>query len=78
MSRKGYGNTAGEKVLCPLFKAYTANEIRCERHVPDSSVTVLRYGDAEKCRAQRKLYCEKNWKRCEQYLAWKHFQWEDD
>lgn len=77
MARKGYGNCEGENVLCPLFKAFTGNEIRCESHVPDSSVVVIRYRDVKKCDKQRRIYCEENWERCEHYLAWRHMRWED-
>ena len=77
MSRKGYGNAEGENVLCPLFKVFTPNSIRCESHVPDSNGVEIRYRDTRKCELQRKLYCEGNWKRCEHYLAWRHMRWED-
>jgi hypothetical protein len=30
------------------------------------------------CRKQRKMFCEGCWDRCEHYLSWKHFNWEDD
>lgn len=77
MSRKDCGNTEGENVLCPLFKAFTPTTIRCESHVPDSSVVEIRYRNAENCEKQRQLYCEENWTRCEHYLAWKHMRWEE-
>ena len=77
MPRAGYGNAEGENILCPLFKAFTGNEIRCESHVPESSAVVIRYRSEEACNKQRCLYCEDQWKRCEHYLAWKHLNWED-
>ena len=77
MARKGGTQRNGESILCPCFKGVTANEIWCESHVPESSVTVLRYGSKEARRKQVKLYCECNWKRCEHYLAVKHMRWED-
>ena len=77
MPRASYGNAEGEAVLCPLFKAVTPNEIRCESHVPDSSVIAIRYRDIKACEKQRRLYCEENWQRCEHYIAWKHMRWED-
>ena len=77
MSREEYGNTEGEAVLCPLFKSFSPNTIRCESHVPDSNAVEIRYRDTRKCDLQRKLYCEGNWKRCEHYLSWKHMRWED-
>ena len=78
MSRRECGNTEGENILCPLFKAFTQNTIRCESHVPDSNVVEIRYGDTRKCEQQRKLYCEQNWKRCEHYLSWEHMKWIDE
>ena len=78
MSRKECGNTDGENILCPLFKAFTDSTIRCESHVPDSNVIEIRYGDTKSCGAQRKLYCEGNWQRCEHYIAWKHLKWIDE
>ena len=78
MGRPGEGNRAGESILCPLFVSFTENEIRCSPHVPEASATILRYADRSACRQQRKTYCEGCWKKCEQYLSWKHFNWEDD
>lgn len=71
------GNTEAEYVLCPLFREFTKNTIRCESHVPDSNTIEIRYRDVKKCETQKKLYCEGNWKRCEHYLAWRHMRWED-
>ena len=78
MGRPGEGNRDGENVLCPLFVAYSENEIRCHALIPDSSATIHRYGDRRACWGQRKMYCEGNYKRCEHYLSWLHFRWEDD
>ena len=78
MGRPGTGNREGEYVLCPLFISFTDNELRCESHVPDANATIMRYAEKEKCRTQRRLYCEGDWRRCEHYLAWKHFRWEDE
>ena len=78
MGRKEAGNWAGENVLCPLFVAFTENELRCESHVPDAAASILRYATKDACKKQRTMYCEGEWKRCEHYLAWKHFKWEDD
>jgi len=77
VSRKACGNTEGEAVLCPLFKSFTANTIRCESHVPDSETVELRYSDTKKCAMQRKIFCEGVWKRCEHYQSWVHMKWED-
>lgn len=78
MGRPGTGNRAGENILCPLFVSFTDNELRCQSHVPDANACILRYSDQEACRNQRKMYCEGNWKRCEHYLSWEHWRWEDD
>lgn len=78
MGRQGAGNRDGENVLCPLFIAFSDNEIRCQPLVPESSATRHSYGDRNACRMQRKLYCEGCWKRCEHYISWIHFRWEDE
>ena len=78
MGRPGEGNREGEYVLCPLFVAYTDNEIRCKPHIPEASATLHRYSDRDACKRQRNMYCEGCWERCEHYLSWKHFAWEDD
>ena len=78
MARKSEGNRDGENVLCPLFVAFTDNDIRCHPHVPDAAATILRYSDKSACYRQRKMYCEGCWERCEQYLTWLHFRWEDE
>lgn len=77
MNYKDYGNREGEAVLCPLFKSFTQNSIRCESHVPDSNAVEIQYKSTNKCETQRTLYCEGNWKRCEHYLSWLHMRWED-
>ena len=77
MSRR-HGNRDSEYILCPLYRCYTSNTIRCESHVPEADVMELKYWDAKKCEKQRKLYCEGNWKRCEHYISWKHMNWIDD
>ena len=78
MSRPEVGNREGENVRCPLFIAFTENEIRCFPHVPEASATVNKYNDRNMCYKQRKLFCEGEWERCEHYQTWKHFMWEDD
>lgn len=78
MGRKGSGNTEAENVLCPLFKSFTCNTIRCESHVPESVTVEIRYSDTKKCKQQRELYCEGAWKRCEHFISWKHMNWLDE
>lgn len=65
-------------IICPLYIAHTDHEIRCQAHVPDATATILRYSDMGRCQAQRKTYCEGCWKRCEHYLTWIHFRWEEE
>ena len=78
MGRPGEGNREGETILCPLFIAYSDLEIRCEAHMPEGSATVLKYNDKKACRKQIEMFCEGCWQRCEQYLCWKHWKWEED
>ena len=78
MSRKECGNTEGEAVLCPLFKAFTNSTIRCESHVPDSQTGEIRYASTKKCEFQRKTFCEGCWERCEHYRSWEHWNWNDE
>ena len=78
MPRQGYGNAEGETILCPLFKAWAENEIRCESHVPESSIVAIRYRSTEAFEKQKRLYCEENWKRCEHYQAWLHLRWGEE
>lgn len=65
-------------ILCPLYIAHTDNEIRCKPHVPDATATIIRYKNRESCASQRKLFCEGCWSRCENYITWKHWTWEDE
>ena len=78
MGRPGEGNRDGENVLCPLFMSYKENTIKCQAHIPEASSVEIKYSNTRACTAQRQIYCEGNWKRCEQYLAWIHFRWEED
>lgn len=78
MGRPGEGQRDGKSVLCPMYVCYGDFEIRCRPHVPDSAATILKYANKNLCERQRTTYCEGCWERCEQYLAWKHFRWEDE
>lgn len=78
MSRKECGNTEGEAVLCPLFKSFTPNTIRCDSHMPGSNAVEFRFRDQKKCEMQRKIFCEGCWERCEQYRSWYHMKWAED
>ncbi len=78
MSRKGAGNNESISTLCPLFKASNANWIRCESHVPDSETVEIRYAHASRCRAQRTIFCEGCYQRCEHYRSYIHMKWPED
>lgn len=79
MGRPGSGNRQSESILCPLYIAFTDTELRCASHVPECSVTILRYRRTEDCQKQRTTFCEGCWSRCEHYRSWEHFiNWEDD
>lgn len=66
-----------DHIKCPFFRAHSGREILCESHVPDSRVTI-RF-DSEKAKnIQQHIYCEGNYKRCEHYIAVRHFRWEDE
>ena len=65
-------------ILCPLYVAHTDNEIRRKPTFPETVATRYRYKTRDSCASQRKLYCEGCWKRCEHYLTWVHFRWEDE
>ena len=77
-ARKVVRSRAGEYVLCPIFIANTKNEIQCQAHLPDSSSTVHKYSNEQMCRRQRTMFCEGCWERCEHYLSWRHFRWEEE
>lgn len=76
---EGYGNrNRAESVLCPLFRAYRQNGIRCASHVPESSTVEICYQNSAACEKQRKLFCEGEWQRCEHYRSWEHMNWIDE
>ena len=76
---EGYGTRErAYDVLCPLFRAYRPNGIRCESHVPESNTIEICYQNQKACEKQRHLYCEGEWKRCEHYQSWLHMRWQDE
>lgn len=77
MARKGCAKTESESIVCPCFRASSEKELWCESHVPESSMTVLRYRNAGALKKQIEIYCKENYKRCEHYLSVKHMKWED-
>ena len=78
MGRPGSGNRDAENILCPLFIEINEKEIRCAPHVPEARATIIWYRSPEACRKQRATFCEGCWERCEHYLSWKHFVWDED
>ena len=78
MGRTRTEDRDGEYVLCPLFVAFSDYEIRCKAHIPDANAAIQRYADRERCKLQKEQYCQGCWQRCEHYLSWKHFAWEDE
>ena len=65
------------KIICPLYRSYTAKSIICKGHIPDSE-TELRFRAEAYKDQQQELYCMGCYKMCEQYRAYQHFRWEDE
>lgn len=66
-------------VKCPLYLGHTEADINCQPHVGDSKWVAIHYATPELRKRQQKTYCETLcFSRCEHYLSWKHFAWEDD
>ena len=78
MPRKGSWLKEDYRGRCPLHLAYRENEIMCKSHLPGSTACIHHYADPEESRKQQELYCNANYQRCEHYLSWKHFVWEDE
>lgn len=53
-------------VLCPFYKNDGIQRIVCEGLVSDSSIT-LTYMNKVDCKRQKKVFCCKNYKKCEVY-----------
>ena len=65
-------------ILCPLFVAHGDREILCESHIPDAKCTCIRFKNSSEKEVQQHTFCEACYERCEQYLAVKHFKWEEE
>jgi len=78
MSRPGSWLTQDYRARCPLHIAYRDNEIMCQAAMPDSSAVIHKYDETEKAHAQIRIFCCREYERCEHYRAWKHFMWEDE
>jgi hypothetical protein len=77
---KGHGPSTRRAayVLCPLYVADGERDILCESHIPDARVTVNRFNSKKDKDTQKRCFCEGCWKRCEHYLSWKHWKWEEE
>ena len=63
--------------LCPIFVSVSETEIVCRSCVNGARCSILRYDDRLQREQQTNIFCKQNYKRCEQYLAYKHFSWQD-
>ena len=64
--------------VCPIFVAVSEKEIICKSCVNSSKCCVLRFDDRIQRETQTNIFCKQNYKRCEQFLSWQHFSWQDD
>ncbi len=79
MSRKHIPNTRhAEDIRCPLFVAESERDILCESHMMDAKVTIIRYRTGKDKAIQRACFCEGAYEKCEHYVSWKHWRWEDE
>lgn len=78
MPRPGSWMIEDYRARCPLHIAYRQDEIMCKPAMPEAAATVHRYEDPELAVGQIRTYCCGCYERCEHYLAWKHFMWDDD
>ena len=68
-----------EKGMCPLFLHYGELDISCRAHVGDAKWTTIHYPTQQMREQQMRCYCQTQcFRRCEHYLSWKHFAWEED
>lgn len=68
-----------EMVMCPLYVGHTEKDINCQSHVGDAKWTTQHYETPQLRLTQQRTFCETRcFKRCEHYLSWKHFAWQED
>lgn len=65
-------------IACPLHIAHSEREITCKSYMVGSEKVSIKFDVRHNKEQQYALYCCGNYKYCEQYLSWKHFQWQDD
>ena len=63
--------------LCPIFVSASETEIVCKACVNGARCTCLRWDDRLQREQQTNIFCKGNYKRCEQYISWLHFSWQD-
>ena len=66
-----------ERERCPIFVSVSETEITCRSCVNGSRCSVIRFDDRIQREQQTEIFCKQNYKRCEQFLSWKHFSWQD-
>ncbi len=64
--------------ICPLFIAHSDKEIICKSHMTGADRVSLLYWSKANLEMQLNLFCGQNYKKCEHYLSYKHFKWEDE
>lgn len=64
--------------ICPIFVSVSETEITCRSCVNGSRCSVIRFDDRLQRESQTNIFCKQNYKRCEQFLSWQHFSWQDD
>ncbi len=64
--------------ICPLFTAHSDKEIICKSHMTGADRVSLLYWSKANLEMQLTLFCGQNYKKCEHYLSYKHFKWEDE
>lgn len=62
---------------CPLFISFYGTTICC-KGIIDGCESRLCFRSEEQAQQQNTIFCKQNYKRCEQYLAYQHFSWEDE
>ena len=67
-----------QAACCPLYIAHSAKDIECKSFVMGAAKIVMRFDVKSSFETQLQSYCCRNYKFCEHYLSWKHFQWLDD
>ena len=66
-----------ERPVCPLYITGEKNKIMCRSVLPDASYTAMAFPTIKLCENQRSIYCCDNYKFCEQYISFEHFNWTD-